>query len=76
MPVEIVKVQRPISTNDPRAPWLIYDKDRKHVEQKPSAAIRKDIRKAMGSDFKGYFKGAWSSVVGWGLSVRVEDQDW
>ena len=76
MPVEIVKVQRPIFTNDPNEPWLIYDRWHQHIESKLPHRIREDTRKAMGSDFKGYFKGAWSSVVGWGLSERVEDQNW
>ena len=76
MPVEIVKVQRPIVSNDPDDPWLIYDKARKHECEVPDAAIPKHVRKAMGSDFKAYFKGTWSSIVGWGLSVRVNAQDW
>jgi hypothetical protein len=30
----------------------------------------------MRGDYKAFFKGAWSSIVGWGLSNRVKDQDW
>ena len=70
---EIVKVQRPIMTNDPSAPWLIYDAARKHVTEVPEMAIPQHIRAAMGDDYKAYFVGAWSSIVGWGLSTRVSD---
>lgn len=27
----------------------------------------------MGDDLKAYFVGSWSSIVGWGLSERVSD---
>ncbi len=70
---EIVKVQRPILTTDPNAPWLIYDEARKHVTEVPEAVIPAYVKKAMGDDFKAYFVGAWSSIVGWGLSERVSD---
>lgn len=71
---EIVKVQRPIVPIG--ADWLIYDKKRKHVTQVPEAIIPRYVKDAMGDDLKGYFVGAWSSVVGWGLSSRVSDQTW
>lgn len=32
--------------------------------------------KALGNDRKGYFKANWSSVVGWAIGDRVEDQTW
>lgn len=70
---EIVKVQRPMMTSDQSLPWLIYDADRKHVTQVPGIAIPHHVRDAMGDDFKAYFVGAWSSIVGWGLSERVSD---
>ncbi len=76
MPIEIVKVQRPIMAKDSNQPWLVYDKARSHVETKPSKAIGSDLRKAMGDDHKAYFHGAWSSTGGWELSERVEDQSW
>lgn len=71
---EIVKVQRPIMTSDPDAPWLIYDAERLHVTEVPSAVIPAYVKTAMGDDFKAYFVGAWSSIVGWGLSDRVSDE--
>ncbi len=70
---EVVKVQRPIMTSSPETPWLIYDKDRKHVTEVPDMIIPAHVKEAMGQDFKAYFIGAWSSVVGWGLSKRVSD---
>jgi hypothetical protein len=76
MPTEIVKVQRPVKTNDPTEPWLIYDRRRNHEVMVPAAAIPEHVKKALGDDFKGYFTGAWSSVVGWGLSARVAAQEW
>lgn len=73
---EIVKVQRPSTTNDPAAPWLIYDKAERHIESRPGNLVRQAIKDAMGDDYKAYFVGAWSSVVGWGLSKRVKNQNW
>jgi hypothetical protein len=73
---EIVKVQRPVVSSDSHSPWLIYDKSRKHVESKPDLVIPKHVRDAMKNDFKAYFRGAWSSIVGWGLGERVPDQGW
>ena len=76
MSVEIVKVQRPIATTDPDAPWLIYDRASKHVEHRPDRMVRREIKDKMGGAYKAFFRGAWSSIVGWGLSDRVADQDW
>ena len=73
---EIVKVQRPLATNDAALPWLIYDRNRRHVAEVPQSIIPAHVRKAMGKSAKAYFVGAWSSIVGWGLSMRVADQDW
>lgn len=79
--VEIVKVQRPVVTTDPALPWLVYDKKRKHRQEIPSAAIPEHVKHAMDSRnglgrYKAYFKGAWSSTVGCGLSDLCSDQDW
>jgi hypothetical protein len=73
---EIVKVQLPLATfnttsGEGRA--LIYDKDKKHVITRPLLAYE---RKAMGDSLKAFFKGEWSSTVGWGLTDRVPDEDW
>ncbi len=71
---EIVKVQRPVFTTDPMSPWLMYDREKKHMVEVPGAVIPAHVKEAMGDDPKAYFVGAWSSVVGWGLSERVSDQ--
>lgn len=76
MPTEIVKVQVPLVTSDQEVPWLIYDREQKHVTQVPDSIIPSHVKLAMGDDLKGYFQGSWSSVVGWGLGSRVEDQSW
>jgi len=33
-------------------------------------------REQMGTDREAFFKAAWSSVVGWGISERVPDPGW
>jgi hypothetical protein len=71
MPIEIVKVQVPLVGDTSMC--LVYDKARKHMVQQP---LLRDVEKQLNGDAKGYFKGAWSSIVGWGLSERVADQDW
>ena len=73
---QTVKVQRPIMTNDAAAPWLIYDRERKHEESVPGHLIPSHVRKAMGDDFKAYFRGAWWPALGWSLGRRVESEDW
>lgn len=75
MPIEIVKVQRALASSHPAGyeQVLVYDKARKHMTEQP---LTSDVREKMGSDMKAYFKGAWSSIVGWGLSERVKDQGW
>jgi hypothetical protein len=73
---DIVKVQRPLRTNDPLEPWLIYDESRARQSQIPASSIPKYAKDAMGSDHKAFFKGSWSSAIGWSLLRRVEDQPW
>lgn len=73
---ETVKVQRPIVTSGGESLWLIYDKKRRHVTQVPDGAIPSNVKQKMGKDHKAFFTGAWSSIVGWGLSDRVKDEAW
>lgn len=72
----IVKVQRPVRTNDPQSPWLVYDESRKRQSQHPAATIPKYIKDAMGSDYKAFFHATWSAAIGWSLLRRAEDQSW
>ena len=69
--VEIVKVQVPLFGG--RGQMLVYDRKRKHVNEQP---LLLDVQRQLKGDAKGYFKAAWSSVVGWGISERVPDEDW
>jgi hypothetical protein len=73
---DIIKVQRPLMTNDESVPWLIYDKSRKRQQQIPESVVPPAAVKAMGNDAKGYFEGRWSSIVGWSIGKRVKEQDW
>ena len=73
---ETVKVQRSLATTAGGPMWLIYDKGRKHMTEVPDAAIPRYVKDAMGGDAKAYFEGAWSSIVGWGLSRRVKAEAW
>jgi hypothetical protein len=50
----VLKVQRPINTNDPDAHWLLYSEDRKIEINVPQKMVAPDIIKAMGHDFKMY----------------------
>jgi hypothetical protein len=72
---EIVKVQRPLSSNDMGNPWLIYDEARKHVAHMPEASVEPSLKAAMGSDAKGYFLAVWSGG-GWKICERVKAPKW
>jgi hypothetical protein len=76
MTSEIIKVQRPLSSSHPSTPWLIYDKDYKHIERKPDKLIGVDVKAAIGTDAKGYFNGVWATGAGWTINERVKGQDW
>jgi hypothetical protein len=73
---DIVKVQRPLMTNDADIPWLIYDKSHKRSQQLPQRVIPPAAVRALGNDPKGYFEGHWSSMFGWVIGKRVKNQDW
>jgi hypothetical protein len=72
---EIVKIQRPLSSNEIGNPWLIYDKDRKHTQHKPESSVPEAVKTAMDGDVKGYFMAIWSGG-GWKIGDRVEEQKW
>ena len=73
---EIVKVQRPIATNDPNVPWLIYAKGHKKTQQVRQAYITEQVKKDMKGDFKAYFNAVWSDVSGWHIKDRLKDKEW
>jgi hypothetical protein len=72
---EIVKIQRPLSTNHWGNPWLVYDKSQKHVESKPEASVEPSVKTAMAKDPKAYFLAVWSGG-GWKIGERVKEQKW
>jgi hypothetical protein len=71
---EVVKVQIPLTTNDPKAPALIYDKHEKNVAKQ---SLDYGTLKALGDDVKGFFEGEWHATTGkWSLGRRVKDRKW
>ena len=73
---EIVKVQRPIATNDPRSMWLIYGKGRKKRQQIQQSLVQNHVVAAMKGDFKAYFNAVWNDVSGWHIKDRLKDKEW
>lgn len=73
---EIVKVQRPLSSNSDGAPWLIYDQGKKKAEQRAAALVDPAIRAALGSDPKAYFEAEWSMEGGWKIGAKVLPRNW
>ena len=73
---EIVKVQRPIATNDQRNMWLLYGKGRKKRQQIQQSLVQNHVVAAMKGDLKAYFNAVWNDVTGWYIKNRVEDHEW
>jgi hypothetical protein len=40
----ILKIQKPISTNDPNSPWLLYSKDRKRQFTMADKLLPQNVR--------------------------------
>lgn len=53
--VFVCKVQRPVATNDPTVPWLVYNKDRSVEVTIPDEKITKFVRDRMGGDYKAFW---------------------
>jgi hypothetical protein len=68
MAQQLVKVQRPLFPND--GPWLVYDAQRKVVEQIPPHKIPPKVRAKMSGKNKDYF---WAELVGgqWQLTAKL-----
>lgn len=74
--VRVVKVQRPVHSDLPGNPWLIYDATRTFEEMVPEAKIPSEVKKNL-KGFKGYFLLRYTKDQGWLLTgERVEDQPW
>lgn len=82
----IVKVQRPIITNDPNRCWLVYDKFDARRQEIPERDMPKgvtmvmDARPRRAQQFKSFFKDAeWDNTTKtWDLSkaVLTGDKEW
>lgn len=72
---EIIKVQRPLSTNDLGSPWLLYDQKRAHVEHRLEASIDEQVKAAMGTAPKGYFGAEWTGKE-WKIGAKVPAENW
>lgn len=59
----ILKVQRPLATNDADAPWLFYDEIRYNFLAIADHRIPKALKDLMGDSFKCY------------ISIKPEDYD-
>jgi hypothetical protein len=57
--MNMTDIQRPLSSNDLGDPWLLYDKNRSHVEQRTEGFINEQLKAAMGDAPKGYFQAEW-----------------
>jgi hypothetical protein len=71
---DIVKVQKPLVTNDVRKLALVYSKGRKNIVQQ---ALDDDTEKAMRKDLKGFFEAEFVHERNqWKIGKRVSDRDW
>lgn len=70
----IVKLQRPLASNEPISTVLIYNQDRTHQWVVPWSLD--DLNELLGSDPKGYFELEVDENDNFVLGGRVEDQPW
>lgn len=72
---EIVKVQRPLQSNQVGAPWLIYAEGRKNIETVPEKDVSSRVRTQMKRDYKAYFWADWDAETNtWDVHSRVPDE--
>lgn len=72
---EIVKVQRPVFTDDAAQPCLIYDREREREQTTPLARLPAHVRKALDAYPKVYCEALWKGRR-WDLGQVVEAQPW
>ena len=70
----IVKIQRPIITNDPRAPWLLYGQGHSNMVEVPAKLVPSEIVHQMGEAFHAHFWGTYED--GWVVSKRTHSRNW
>ena len=71
----LLKVQRPLSSNMPDAPFLLYAQGRRFMTYIPTSKMPADVIAALGGDAKGYFE-AHLEGDQWRFDQRVDDQEW
>ena len=72
----IFKLQRPLGTNDPAKPWMLYDRDREVTALVPDELICEEVRSAVNGDLKAYFVGEINAAGQLVLKERIPDQVW
>lgn len=72
---EIVKVQRPMFTDDAALPCLIYDCHRQRQQTIPLARLPEHVRKALNVYPKAYVEAQWIGRR-WDLGHVVGEQPW
>lgn len=76
---QIVKLQRPLSTNEPDVPWLLYGEGRTNHVLIPDSMVPQEVKDAMGDRAKRYYYGRLvDGPAGkvWQLEGIAPDQDW
>lgn len=73
---DIVKVQKPLSTNERVPSALIYDANKSRQMFTPMHTLPPAIRAALDEHPKVYVRGHWSALTGWTLGRIVGDQPW
>jgi|SRR5271166_1392876 len=69
----ILKVQRPLASSEPDAPYLVYAMGRRFTTHVPPAEIPASVKTAMGADAKGYFM-ARLEVLGIGETAPAQSK--
>ena len=70
---EVVKVQIPLETNDPEFRALMYNQQRRMVQQK----LDYTTKRLMGTDVKAFFEAEWRETKKeWTIGKRVKDREW
>lgn len=75
----IVKIQRPVTSNDADMPWLIYNERQTYHVMIADADIPAEVKRAMRGDFKAYFNATFVNArVSDALEIneRIAAQDW
>ena len=73
---EIIKVQRPIETNDLWAPWYVYAKGSSRPQMIPDEVVPPEVKSGMGVEFKAFFYGEYSPDIGWTIGEIAPWQEW